>query len=141
MSRLSSPFLLRSSALLLPLVLPLALAGCGSPSTTAEAAPETTVSPLSVDVPVVSVTPTTLESALQISGTLAPRSRVGVKPTLPGTLERVLVDIGDAVTTGQTVATIDRREIDAQADAAVAAVAVAKASVANAEAGLANAVL
>ncbi len=99
------------------------------------------MSPLSVDVPVVSVAPTTLESALQISGTLAPRSRVGVKPKLPGTLERVLVDIGDAVSTGQTIATIDRREIDAQADAATAAVAVAKAGLENAEAGLANAIL
>jgi HlyD family secretion protein len=119
----------------------LAVVGCGSPSTTAEAAPETVVSPLSVDVPVVSVAPITFESALQISGTLAPRSRVGVKPKLPGTLERVLVDIGDAVSTGQTIATIDRREIDAQADAAAAAVAVAKAGLENAEAGLANAVL
>ena len=123
------------------LFLPLASAGCGSPSTTAEAAPDTTVSPLSVDIPVVSVSPTTIESALQISGTLAPRSRVGVKPKLPGTIERLLVDIGDPVTTGQTIATIDRREIDAQAEAAEAAVAVATASIANAEAGLANAVL
>ena len=35
---------------------------------------------------------------------------------------------------GQTVATMDRREIDAQVDAAIAAVAVAKASLENAEA-------
>ncbi|MGH9385627.1 MAG: efflux RND transporter periplasmic adaptor subunit [Vicinamibacterales bacterium] len=99
------------------------------------------MSPLSVDVPVVSVATGTLEAALQISGTLTPRSRVGVKPRLPGTLERVLVDIGDPVTTGQTIATIDRREIDAQADAATAAVAVAKAALENAEASLANAIL
>ncbi len=137
MSRLNPSFRLLSSFV----VLPLALAGCGSSSTTAEAAPETTVSPLSVDIPVVSVAPTTLESALQISGALAPRSRVGVKPKLAGTLERVLVDIGDPVSIGQTIATIDRREIDAQVDAATAAVAVAKAGLENAEAGLANAVL
>ena len=53
----------------------------------------------------------------------------------------MLVDIGDAVTMGQTIATIDRREIDAQADAAVASVAVGKAALETAEAALANAVL
>ena len=42
---------------------------------------------------------------------------------------------------GQTIATIDRREIDAQADAAVAAVSVGKAALETAEASLANAVL
>jgi hypothetical protein len=40
---------------------------------------------------------------------------------------------------GQTLATIDRREIDAQADAATASVAVATAGVDAAEAGLSNA--
>jgi RND family efflux transporter MFP subunit len=82
-----------------------------------------------------------IESTLEISGTLAPRSRVAVKPKLPGTIERMLVDIGDAVAMGQTIATIDRREIDAQLDAAVAAVAVAKAALETAEANLASAVL
>lgn len=121
---------------------PVAIVACGSPSTTAEAAPETAASaPATVDVPVVAATVGSVESVLEISGTLAPRSRVGVKPKLPGTLERVLVDIGDAVRAGQTIATIDRREIDAQADAAVAAVAVARAALESAEAALAGAVL
>ena len=92
-------------------------------------------------MPVVTATVGSIEASLEISGTLAPRSRVPVKPRLPGTLERVLVDIGDAVTAGQTVATMDRREIDAQVDSAIAAVSVAKASLENAEAALANAVL
>src|SRR5687768_12780824 len=119
----------------------LAAAGCSGSSTTAEAAPErTTVAPV-IDVPVVTAVVEDIESSLEISGTLTPRSRVAVKPKLPGTLEQVLVDIGDPVTMGQTIATIDRREIDAQLDASVAAVAVAKASLDNTEAGLANAVL
>jgi HlyD family secretion protein len=117
----------------------LAAAACGSPEATAQATPE--VAAPQLDVSVVTATIGSIESALEISGTLAPRSRVPVKPRLPGTLERVLVDIGDAVTAGQTVATMDRREIDAQVDAAIAAVSVAKASLENAEAGLANAVL
>lgn len=118
------------------------ITACGSSSTTAEAAPETTAPAAAiVDVPVVTATVGNIESALEISGTLAPRSRVPVKPKLPGTLEKVLVDIGDAVSAGQTIATIDRREIDAQVDASVASVAVAKAALETAEAALANAVL
>ncbi|HWI19972.1 MAG TPA: efflux RND transporter periplasmic adaptor subunit, partial [Vicinamibacterales bacterium] len=118
------------------------LTACGSSSTTAEAAPDPTAPVATIiDVPVVTASSGTIESALEISGTLAPRSRVPVKPKLPGTLERVLVDIGDAVTQGQTIATIDRREIDAQVDASVAAVAVAKAALETAEASLANALL
>jgi len=118
------------------------LVACGSSSTTAEAAPETTAPEATiVDVPVVKASIGTIESSLEISGTLAPRSRVAVKSKLPGTLERVLVDIGDAVSMGQTIATIDRREIDAQVDAATAAVAVAKAALDTADASLASAVL
>lgn len=115
---------------------------CGSSSTTAAAAPEgAAAAPAVIDVPVVTATVGTIESALEISGTLTPRSRVPVKPKLPGTIDRILVDIGDAVSAGQTIATIDRREIDAQVDAAVAAVAVAKAALDTADAALANAVL
>jgi HlyD family secretion protein len=117
-------------------------AGCGASSTTAEAAPETTAAAAPViDVPVVKATVGDIESSLEISGTLAPRTRVAVKPRLPGTLEQILVDIGDAVREGQTIATLDRRELDAQADAAVASVAVATAALETAEAALANAML
>jgi multidrug efflux pump subunit AcrA (membrane-fusion protein) len=117
-------------------------AGCGAASTTTQAAPESAAAAAPViDVPVVKATVGAIESALEISGTLTPRTRVAVKPKLPGTLEQVLVDIGDAVRDGQTIATLDRREIDAQVDASVAAVGVAKAALDPADAGLANAVL
>jgi HlyD family secretion protein len=116
-------------------------AGCSGPSTAAEAAPETTAVAPVVDVPVVKAVVDDVEASLEISGTLTPRTRVAVKPKLPGTLEQILVDIGDAVREGQTIATLDRREIDAQVDAAVAAVGVAKATLDTAEASLANAVL
>jgi RND family efflux transporter MFP subunit len=51
------------------------------------------------------------------------------------------VDIGDRVRAGQIVATLDRREIDAQVDAAAAAVNVAEAGLEAAEAALANALV
>jgi HlyD family secretion protein len=114
-------------------------AGCGGQSTTAAAEP--VVSPPVIDVSAATATVGLIAASLEISGTLAPRTRVGVKPKAPGTLERVLVDIGAPVQAGQVVATLDRREIDAQVDAAVAAVGVAKAGLETAEASLANAVL
>lgn len=81
----------------------------------------------------------TVESAIEISGNLAPQTRVDVHPKLGGTLDRVMVQLGDRVSEGAILATLDRREIDAQVDAAVAAVAVARASLDAAEAGLQNA--
>jgi RND family efflux transporter MFP subunit len=133
MSRSASPLLL------LVVLTAVASSACGGDSSTAAAqaasAPE---SPL-IDVAVVRASVGTLESTIELSGTLAPRARVGVKPKLPGRLERVLVDIGDRVTQGQVVATLDRGEVDAQVDAAVAAVSVAAAALESAEAALANA--
>jgi HlyD family secretion protein len=90
-------------------------------------------------VQVVNATSAVLESAIEISGNLAPQARVGIMPKLGGTLDRVLVDLGDRVNEGTIVATLDRREIDAQVDAAAAAVAVAKASLDAAEAAVTNA--
>ena len=133
----------RRSVSLFALVVGSALltAACGGDSASAAADPAAApVAAPMIDVPVVKATVNTIESALEISGTLAAKSRVGLKPKLPGRLERVLVDVGDRVSAGQAVATIDRGEIDAQVDATVAAVAVANAALESAEAALANAV-
>jgi HlyD family secretion protein len=94
-----------------------------------------------VDVAAVKVGVSDVEAALQISGNLMPETRVAVAAKLTGTLARVAVDLGDRVSAGQVVATLDRREIDAQVDAAAAAVAVAQAGLEAAEAALANALL
>ena len=114
------------------------LAACGgqTPEPKAQAAPAESAA---VDVAAVTAQSGTIEATLEISGNLAPQARVGVKPRVPGAIERLLVDIGSPVREGQTVATIDRREIDAQADAAAAAVAVARAGVDAADAALSNA--
>ena len=116
----------------------LTVAACGSREPTAAAAPAQN---LAIDVPAVSARLVDLESALQISGSLVPRTRVAVHAKLPGTLSGISVQIGDRVRSGQIVATLDRREIDAQVDAAAAAVNVARAGVESAEAVLANAVV
>jgi RND family efflux transporter MFP subunit len=81
----------------------------------------------------------TLETAIELSGNLAPETRVDIRSKLPGTLDKVLVQLGAMVTEGQTLATLDRREIDAQVDAAVAAVAVVRAGVDASDAAFDNA--
>ena len=127
--------LLASSVLVLALV----ASACSDAEPAASAA--ATATEHRVDVAAMKVAVADLESTLQISGNLVPQTRVAVTAKLPGTLSSVRVDIGDRVRVGQVVAAIDRREIDAQVDAADAAVNVAHAGVEAADAALANAVL
>ena len=93
------------------------------------------------DVAAVTVALADLESTLQISGNLVPQTRVAILARLPGTLSRIMVDLGDRVRAGQVVAELDARELEAQVDAVAAAVNVAAAGVEAAEAALANAAL
>lgn len=129
----------RSSFVGAAIVVAVSAAACGGSSP--EPAAQAAVAAPAVDVAAVKAEAGTIEATLEISGNLAPQARVGVKPRVPGAIERLLVDIGAPVREGQTIATIDRREIDAQADAATAAVAVAKAGVDAADAALSNATL
>ena len=57
-----------------------------------------------VDVAVVKAQSGTIEAVLELSGNLAPQARVGVKPRVPGAIEKLLVDIGTPVREGQTIA-------------------------------------
>jgi len=109
--------------------------GCGRNARSASTPPERDA----VAVQVVRASVADIESVLEISGSLAPQSRVGVTAKIPGRLERVAVNLGDRVSVGSTIATLERREVDAQVDAAVAAVAVARAGQEAAEAALGNA--
>jgi RND family efflux transporter MFP subunit len=134
----------KSLVLAAPLALGLAAAafsvtGC-SRDTSVEAA-KAPAEAAPVDVQAVRVSTGDVVETLSISGSLVPQTRVSVASKLPGRLERVLVDIGAEVRAGQTVATLDDREIEAQVDAAKAAVNVARASLEAAEAALSNAVL
>src|SRR5258705_4320869 len=117
----------------------LAFSACREAEPTAAAAAP--VAQHGLDVPALTVGTADLESTLQISGNLAPRTRGGIFARLRGPLSHAAVEIGDRVRAGQTVATMDRREIDAQVDAAAAAVNVAHAGLESSEAALANAIL
>lgn len=130
------------ASLLFLLALTAAAAGCSTAEPTAAAESATPGGAVArVDVPAVEATLADVESTLQISGSLVPQTRVAIMAKMPGTLARVAVQIGDRVRSGQVVATLDRRETDAQVDAAEAAVNVAKAALESAEAALANAEL
>jgi len=128
------------SALLLAVGAALTASACREAETEAASA-AAPVAEHRVDVPALTVSAMDLESTLQISGNLIPQERVAIFAKLPGTISRVAVNIGDRVRTGQPVAVMDRREIDAQVDAATASINVATAGLESAEAGLANAVL
>jgi len=113
----------------------LGTAACGGDRTTQAA--EAPLPPPAV--PVARAVSGAVETAVVLSGNLMPQTRVDVHAKLGGTLEQVRVRIGDRVTQGSILATLDRREIDAQVDAAAAAVNVAGAGLEAAEATLANA--
>ena len=59
--------------------------GCGG-SATPDAAAQTAAEPAAVDVAAIKATAGTIESALELSGNLAPRARVGLKPRVPGAI-------------------------------------------------------
>jgi RND family efflux transporter MFP subunit len=109
--------------------------GCASERVSGAAATEATLPAVTV----VRADNGTLETAIEVSGNLAPETRVDIRSKLAGTLDTVPVQLGAAVTEGQTLATLDRREIDAQVDAAVAAVSVVRAGVDAADAAFENA--
>lgn len=130
------------TALAVPAVLVLALAsaGCRGGDSKVAAAPAA-AEPPALEVVALEARVTDITQSLSISGTLTPQARVGIASKLPGRLDRVLVNIGDRVAAGQVVASLDHGELDAQADAAQAAIGVAEASLEAAEASLSNAVL
>ena len=65
------------------------------------------------------------------TGTVSPRTQVDVKSRVAGLVSKLLVDVGDHVTAGQVLLTLDttdyqRQLAQAQADRAVAAASLAK---------------
>lgn len=90
-------------------------------------------------VPRVLVQPVMIRDVAQyvtINGTIKPRNEVPVFTKVPGRVEDLLVDVGDEVEAGQVLAIIEHREIELQADQAMAGVQVAEAQVERARIGL-----
>jgi RND family efflux transporter MFP subunit len=71
-------------------------------------------------------------------GTVQSRYSVSCGSRVAGTIDRVLVDVGDEVKQGQLLATLDRTELDARSRSSRGAVASAQQDVALAKANLAK---
>jgi len=82
------------------------------------------------------VTPKTLTSdhALVLTGSIRPLEETVIYPRADGYIQRWLVDIGDKVKEGQTLAVIETPELDQQLDQAQAQLAQARAGVTQATA-------
>lgn len=72
----------------------------------------------------------------RFTGSLSPRSRFVVAPKIAGRLEKLTVDVGDTVTSGQLIAELDDDEYAQQVEQARAEVAVAQANVAECRSAL-----
>lgn len=70
---------------------------------------------------------------ITVSGVVQPIRSIGVNSQLPGALRSVLVEEGDLVRTGQTLARLDDSELRAQLTAAEANLEVAEAALARSE--------
>jgi RND family efflux transporter MFP subunit len=92
--------------------------------------------PMAVAVETAPVRRQTVRRIGEFSGTLTPKSQFYVAPKVPGRLEKMLVNIGDALKTGDLVALLDQEEYIQQVKQAEAELDVAKANLAEADSAL-----
>jgi RND family efflux transporter MFP subunit len=81
------------------------------------------------DCEVVHPVPAEMTPLVVLTGVLAPAEAADLGFEVPGRISRVDVQLGDHVTAGQTLATLDRSSVGAQANASEAAIGVAQANV------------
>ena len=103
----------------------LVLAGCwGDSSSAVEAARTKAAATRAVAVNVARVEARAVERTVDVTGSLLAWEEVILNTSIPGTVARLLVDLGDRVRAGQVVAELDPRELTlglAQADAGLGA--------------------
>lgn len=87
----------------------IATAGCARNSSNPETAVAASEPVLQIDTAVIETTE--VRRAVQAVGTLDPNEEVTVTNQVEGNVQRVLVDLGDAVRQGQLIAELDTREL------------------------------
>lgn len=92
-----------------------------------------------VQVPISGVVAGTVGEEIVGPGTVQSRYSMSIRPRVAGTIDRVLVDVGDEVEKGQLLATLDRTELEARFRSARGAVASAKENASLTRANLAKA--
>lgn len=119
----------KSWLIVILLLTALVFAGCGG-ETGQEEAGETRAIP----VEVAEVTKGTVTVYDTVTGSLSPAAEVAVVPKLGGTVQEIMVSVGEQVQKGQLLVQLDTKDIEAQVRQAEAAVEAAKTAYANAEA-------
>ena len=106
------------------LLLAALVAGCGKAASSDDSSDAKPV----VQVSVAPVTQGTIQSVLQVTGTLAPlqNQEAKIAPFAPGRIHKIFVQVGDQVHAGQLVATLDPGPSAGLVQAAQAAVRVAQ---------------
>jgi RND family efflux transporter MFP subunit len=115
---------------LMPMLAGLALAGCGGGGAQAERTP---VASRPRTVRAAPVTDTLLARPIEATGTVAPKDEIALSFKVGGVIARVAVDPGDGVRAGQTLATLELREIDAGLSKARSAASKAERDLARAQ--------
>jgi RND family efflux transporter MFP subunit len=110
----------------------LAAAGCGGDQ--AVPAAKAAAPPPSVAVAAAPVTALDVERVVETTGSLLAWEEATVNTSVPGTIVRLLVDLGDRVRPGQVVAELDRREFTLGLQQAEAALRAARDGLARAHA-------
>lgn len=80
-----------------------------------------------VAVEVMQVTTGEVAETVEVSGTIQPAAQIGVVSKIPGRVQKVRVDVGQAVRAGDVLVELERSELAAQVRQAEAAVAAARA--------------
>jgi cobalt-zinc-cadmium efflux system membrane fusion protein len=119
------------AALMLALVL--AAAGCGKKQAAAPADAGPTV------VSTAKAAMGLLDNRVMVSGKLEAVQTASIVSKVPGKVARVHVDVGDRVSAGQVLVTLENKDLADRVTQAQAAVAQAEAALAQAEAGLKSA--
>lgn len=120
----------RLAVLLTQILAGLALAGCGGDGAPA-ARPSVARQPLTVRA--APVTDTLLARPILATGTVAPKDQIALSFKVGGVIARIGVDPGDVVRSGQTLATLELREIEAGLAKARSATAKAERDLARAQ--------
>lgn len=89
-----------------------------------------------VPVSVMAVVRTNMERSLELTGSVRGWQEVNVAAKVPGRVEEILVEMGDAVRAGDVLVRLDDRTARAERDRAMAAVKVAEAALQQAQAQL-----
>ena len=123
--------------LLWSLLLLAALAGACSREDKAVAVPKGPAARPAVRITAALVEPRPVERTVELVGTLRPQEEITISNENPGTVERILVDLGDRVTQGQPLVHLDPRDARYAFDQAQASLASAKKALDRAWANLA----